>query len=231
MRRILINWLVELYDELEMPVDVLLQAVHQVDRFLSTHAVPKETLQLVGAVALMIANNHFCKLPHQDGERPAQEHGLNHAEDIVYWTDGTYRINEVLTMESRLLYGFEIGEADSSLDYLAHITGGLNLPDATVSLTIELLILCTREYPLLRMRSRLLVACALRVAIRAAPDGDNVQWTESIAARCGYPSRVITEHCLAHLAFLNGWEIRCRRLASGRRERSLRVVVSNEVLE
>ena len=113
MRRILINWLVELYDELEMPVDVLLQAVHQVDRFLSTHAVPKETLQLVGAVALMIANNHFCKLPHQDGERPAQEHGLNHAEDIVYWTDGTYRINEVLTMESRLL-GFEIGEADSS---------------------------------------------------------------------------------------------------------------------
>ena len=100
-----------------------------------------------------------------------------------------------------------------------------------MSLTIELLILCTREYPLLRMRSRLLVACALRVAIRAAPDGDNVQWTESIAARCGYPSRVITEHCLAHLAFLNGWEIRCRRLASGRRERSLRVVVSNEVLE
>ena len=93
MRRILINWLVELYDELEMGIDVLLTAVHHVDRFLSCHLVPKEALQLVGAVALMVANNHFCKLPHQDGERPVpQEHGLNHADDIVYWTDGTYEV-------------------------------------------------------------------------------------------------------------------------------------------
>ena len=76
-------------------------AVHQVDRFLSSHVVPKEALQLVGAVALMIANNHFCRLPHQDGERPVQEHGLNHAEDIVYWTDGTYTIGEVLAMYAR----------------------------------------------------------------------------------------------------------------------------------
>ena len=40
----------------------------------------KEALQLVGAVALMLTSNHFCKLPHQDGERPVHEHALNHAE-------------------------------------------------------------------------------------------------------------------------------------------------------
>ena len=37
--------------------------------------------------------------------------GLNHAEDIVYWTDGTYTIAEVLTMEARLLLGFDVGLA------------------------------------------------------------------------------------------------------------------------
>ena len=93
----------------------------------------------------MIANNHFCKLPHQDGEGPVQEHGLNHAEDIVYWTDGTYTIAEVLSMEGRLLYGFEIGMHDGPLDYLAHASAGGELSDATVSLAVEVLILCTRE--------------------------------------------------------------------------------------
>ena len=89
MRRILVDWLVELYDELELPVEALLQAVHASDRFLSSHLVPKETLQLVGAVSLMLSCNHFCKLPHQDGEEHAAEHRLNHAEDIVYCTSPT----------------------------------------------------------------------------------------------------------------------------------------------
>jgi hypothetical protein len=36
MRRILVEWLIELYDELRLSAEVLLTAVHQVDRFLSS---------------------------------------------------------------------------------------------------------------------------------------------------------------------------------------------------
>ena len=39
----------------------------------------------------------------QDGERLEGERGLHSAEDIVYWTDGTYTAEEVLDMEARLL--------------------------------------------------------------------------------------------------------------------------------
>ena len=70
---------------------------------------------------------------------------VNHAEDIVYWTDGTYTISEVHSMEARLLYGLEISQLDSPLDYFAHVSCGAGLPDETVSLAAELLILCTRE--------------------------------------------------------------------------------------
>ena len=44
-------------------------------------------------------------IPHvpQDGERLEGERGLHSAEDIVYWTDGTYTTEEVLDMEARLL--------------------------------------------------------------------------------------------------------------------------------
>ena len=55
----------------------------------------QESLQLVGAVALMLASNNFCKLPAQDGERTEGDRGLTSAEDIVYWTDSTYTTDEV----------------------------------------------------------------------------------------------------------------------------------------
>jgi len=89
MRRILVEWLIELYEELRLSAEVLLSAVHHVDRFLSSEVVPKESLQLVGAVALMIAHNSFCKLPKQDGEPPVDERGMTNADDVVYWTDST----------------------------------------------------------------------------------------------------------------------------------------------
>ena len=80
------------------PHQALLHGVHHVDRFLAAQSVPKEALQLVGAVSLMAACNSFCKLPTQDGERTEGERGLHSAEDIVYWTDNTYTTEEVRGM-------------------------------------------------------------------------------------------------------------------------------------
>ena len=42
MRKTLIDWLVELYEELPLPTEVLLAGVHHVDRFLSAEVVKKE---------------------------------------------------------------------------------------------------------------------------------------------------------------------------------------------
>ena len=40
MRRILVEWLIELYDELSLSAQVLLTGVQHVDRFLSTEVSP-----------------------------------------------------------------------------------------------------------------------------------------------------------------------------------------------
>lgn len=40
--RILVDWLIELYDELQLPAEVLLDGVFHVDRFLSNQEVLKE---------------------------------------------------------------------------------------------------------------------------------------------------------------------------------------------
>ena len=84
-----------------------------------------------------------------------------------------------------------------------------------------------REYALLKLHARLLVACALRVAVTASPDG--VTWSEALAARCGYPSAVIAEQVEVHLDFLLGQAVSCRSLASGRRERTLSVRIPHAI--
>ena len=132
-------------------------------------------------------------------------------------------------MESRLLYGFEIGEADSPLTHLAHVCCATRLSDASISLACELLILCTREYPLLKLSPRLLAACALYLALKAAPHlGGEQGWDIDLAAQCGFPSAVVVEQVHVHFAFLRGVEVSCRSLASARRERTLRVHLSDE---
>ena len=101
-RRILVDWLIELFEELQLPSHALLAGVHAVDRYLSAVAVHKESLQLVGAVSLMLCSNNYCKLLAQDGD-PPELRGLATADDVVYWTDNTYTIDEVTAMEAKLM--------------------------------------------------------------------------------------------------------------------------------
>lgn len=77
--------------------------MHAVDRYLSIVSVHKESLQLVGAVSLMLCSNNFCKLLSQDGEA-LELRGLASADDVAYWTDNTYTVDEVTAMEARFMH-------------------------------------------------------------------------------------------------------------------------------
>ena len=230
MRRILVDWLIELYEELQLPTEVLLHGVHHVDAFLSSQVVQKEKLQLVGAVALMVASNSFCKLPTQDGERVDAERALASAEDIVYWTDNTYSNDDVHTMEARLLQGGLSAFAgptsafESPLDFLCTFCAAAPLHDTTASIALELLVLSTREYPLLQLHPCLLAACCLYVAVRNSPLGTNT-WDDTLSSCCGYTREVLAEHADRQLAFCRDKEICCRSIASGNRTKTIRVTL------
>ena len=230
MRRILVDWLIELYEELQLPTEVLLHGVHHVDAFLSSQVVQKEKLQLVGAVALMVASNSFCKLPTQDGERVDAERALASAEDIVYWTDNTYSNDDVHTMEARLLQGGLSAFAgptsafESPLDYLCTFCAAAPLHDTTASIALELLVLSTREYPLFQLHPCLLAACCLYVAVRNSPLGTNT-WDDTLSSCCGYTREVLAEHADRQLAFCRDKEICCRSIASGNRTKTIRVTL------
>lgn len=224
MRRILIDWLVELYEELALQPEVLLASVFHVDRFLSAQLVDKEKLQLVGAVGLLFASNHFCKLPPQDGELLPDGRGLSNADDIVYWTDNTYSIHEVLSMEASMLQGLEPGQIESPLHYLGLFAAARQLHEVTASIALELLVVCTREYPLLELHPRMLAACCLYVAVRNSPPGFDT-WDDSCSAACGYKAELLRTHIEGKFSFLSGYKLSCRSITSGSRAKDISVVL------
>ncbi|KAG8467566.1 hypothetical protein KFE25_000882 [Diacronema lutheri] len=172
MRMILVDWLIELFEELQLPSHALLAGVHAVDRYLSAVAVHKESLQLVGAVSLMLCSNNYCKLLAQDGD-PPELRGLATADDVVYWTDNTYTIDEVTAMEAKLMISLGLGLGGvssayrSPLDYLIKFAALLPLTDEMLSVAHEILLRSTREYQLLRYEPSLLAATVLVIAVRS----------------------------------------------------------------
>jgi cyclin-A len=57
MRAILVDWLVEVTDEFKLQADTLYLAVSYIDRFLTTDAITRDRLQLLGVTvtALLVA--------------------------------------------------------------------------------------------------------------------------------------------------------------------------------
>ncbi|KAK6138849.1 hypothetical protein DH2020_027408 [Rehmannia glutinosa] len=98
MRGILIDWLVEVAEEYNLLSDTLYLTVSYVDRFLSTNAVNRQRLQLLGVSSMLIASKY-------------EEISPPHVEDFCYITDNTYTKEDVVKMEADVLKSlkFEMG--------------------------------------------------------------------------------------------------------------------------
>lgn len=56
MREILVDWLVEIVDEYKFVSDTLYLTISYIDRFLSSHALSRNKLQLLGVSSMLIAS-------------------------------------------------------------------------------------------------------------------------------------------------------------------------------
>ncbi|XP_073305220.1 putative cyclin-A3-1 [Primulina huaijiensis] len=98
MRGILIDWLVEVAEEYKLVSDSLYLTVSYIDRFLSTNAINRQKLQLLGVSSMLIASKY-------------EEISPPHVQDFVYITDNTYTKQDVVMMEADVLKSlkFEMG--------------------------------------------------------------------------------------------------------------------------
>lgn len=59
MRTVLVDWLVEVTEEYKLVSDTLYLAVSYIDRFLSSHVLAMEKLQLLGVSCMLVASYGF----------------------------------------------------------------------------------------------------------------------------------------------------------------------------
>uniref|UniRef100_H3DMQ0 G2/mitotic-specific cyclin-B2 n=1 Tax=Tetraodon nigroviridis TaxID=99883 RepID=H3DMQ0_TETNG len=90
MRAVLVDWLVEVQENFELFHETLYLAVKVTDHYLSTVPVHRETLQLVGSTAMLIASKFEERSP------PC-------VEDFLYICDDAYGREELISMEASIL--------------------------------------------------------------------------------------------------------------------------------
>ncbi|KAG5477285.1 hypothetical protein LSCM4_04503 [Leishmania orientalis] len=86
MRKILIDWLVDVISEFKLHPETFFLAVDIIDRFLFFYSIPRTKLQLVGVTAVLIAAKHEEVWPPT-------------VNDCVAVTANTYSAGEVIDME------------------------------------------------------------------------------------------------------------------------------------
>ncbi|PIN15384.1 G2/Mitotic-specific cyclin A [Handroanthus impetiginosus] len=98
MRGVLIDWLIEVAEEYKLLPETLFLTVSYIDRYLSTNAINRQRLQLLGVSSMFIASKY-------------EEISPPDVEDFCYITDNTYTKQEIVKMEADVLKSlrFEMG--------------------------------------------------------------------------------------------------------------------------
>ncbi|KAI0834711.1 A/B/D/E cyclin [Hypoxylon sp. FL0890] len=98
MRSVLMDWVVQVHTRFHLLPESLFLAVNYIDRFLSVKVVSMTKLQLVGAVALLLAAKY-------------EEINCPSVQEVVFMVDGGYSQEEVLKAERFMLsmLGYSLG--------------------------------------------------------------------------------------------------------------------------
>lgn len=176
MRAILVDWLVEVQENFELNHETLYLAVKLVDTYLSIRQVPKENLQLVGAVSLFVS----CKF---DERCPPL------IEDFLYICDDAYRRTEFLEMERTLLktIGFDIG-MPLSYRFLRRYAKCARASMETLTMARYILEMSLMEYEFIKYRESKMASACLLLAMKMKNAGE---WSSTLEYYTGYTEKDI----------------------------------------
>jgi G2/mitotic-specific cyclin 3/4 len=98
MRRVLVDWIIQVHARFHLLPETLFLTVNIIDRFLTLRNVPVDKLQLVGATSLFIASKY-------------EEITCPSVDEIVFMVDNGYQREEILEAERFMvnMLQFELG--------------------------------------------------------------------------------------------------------------------------
>ncbi|XP_073134510.1 putative cyclin-A3-1 [Henckelia pumila] len=191
MRGVLIDWLVEVVEEYKLLSDTLYLTVSYIDRFLSSNAINRQKLQLLGVSSMLIASKY-------------EEISPPHVEDFCYITDNTYTKEDVVKMESDVLKSlkFEMGNPTVKT-FLRRFTRMAQKDDEGFSLQLEFLGYYLSELSLLDYGCvkflPSMVAASVTFLSRFILHPKQHPWTLALECQSGYKAADLRECvCILH---------------------------------
>lgn len=196
MRLLLVDWMVEVQQQLEFNHEILYLSVKLLDLYLNSKRIEKEKLQLLGGAAMLVA----CKFE----ERMAPP-----LDDFIYVSDSAYDRNELIKMEIDILrtLQYDIG-APLSYTFLRRYAKCVKADMKFLTLARFILELSLQEYKFAGVKDSLKACAALYLALKMAAryesnnsatgnvlliNTDNLSSTEWNATLCHYTGAYLSD--------------------------------------
>ncbi|GMI82672.1 cyclin-dependent protein kinase 3;2 [Hibiscus trionum] len=185
MRGILVDWLVEVAEEYKLVSETLYMAVSYIDRFLSSNALNRQRLQLLGVSSMLIASKY-------------EEIHPPNVEDFCCITDNTYTKDQVVKMEADILKSlkFELGNPTVQT-FLKRFTRVAQEDCKASSLKLEFLgcylaELSLLDYGCVKFLPSMVAASAMFLASFIIQPGRN-SWSSAMQEYSGYKASELKE--------------------------------------
>jgi len=156
MRLLLVDWMVEVQQQLEFNHEILYLSVKLLDLYLNSKLIEKEKLQLLGGAAMLCA----CKFE----ERMAPP-----LDDFIYVSDNAYDRNELIKMEIDILrtLKYDIG-VPLSYTFLRRYAKCVKADMKFLTLARFILELSLQDYKFAAVRDSVKACAALYLALKMA---------------------------------------------------------------
>ncbi|XP_034159240.1 G2/mitotic-specific cyclin-B3 isoform X1 [Pangasianodon hypophthalmus] len=171
MRAILVDWLVEVQENFELNHETLYLAVKMTDHYLAVAPASRESLQLIGSTAMLLACKFEERLP------PC-------VDDFLYICDDAYKRSQLIAMETRILQAlkFELN-IPVAYRFLRRYAKCVNAGMDTLTLARFVCELSLLEMQFVPVRASLLASACLLIALVTKDLGG---WTPSLQFHSGY---------------------------------------------
>ncbi|XP_051877625.1 G2/mitotic-specific cyclin-B3 isoform X2 [Pristis pectinata] len=171
MRAILVDWMVEVQENFELNHETLYLAVKLVDHYLAKAVCMRETLQLLGSTAILIAAKFDERCP------PC-------VDDFLYICDDAYQREELLSMEVNILRTLQFDiNVPVAYRFLRRYAKCARANLETLTLARYICELTLQEYEFIWESASKLAASCLLLALKMKDLGG---WTPTLQYYTGY---------------------------------------------
>lgn len=152
MRSILVDWIIEVHYQFKLKTECLFLTVNLIDRFLEKKQVTKETLQLVGISAMLIA----CK--YEEIWPPL-------IRDYIHISDNAYTKDDIVEMEMSMLSELDFNiNFVSSYSFLERFVKMTSTDKITTNLAEYMIEIALLDYNSIHIKPSYLAMSALYLA-------------------------------------------------------------------